>query len=137
MAAYVAATPRSCTAVWPNCFKRIFRLAAVLDLLPAVCAFLVVLPTLGARPAAAQEVPRAVVYYVGTQGMAALAPQVSPAQRRAILRSLFAAYFDVDDLARFALGRYRAIATPMQQQEFAALYLEYTVATYGARLKET
>jgi len=68
--------------------------------------------------------------------MAVLSPQFSPAQRRARLRSLFADYFDVGHLATFALGRYRSIATPEQQQEFVHLYLEYTVAAYAAQLSQ-
>jgi phospholipid transport system substrate-binding protein len=136
MSAKVAATPNTLTAVWPNRFRRIFQAAGVVDLRPAVCAILIMLATLCARPAVAQDDPQAVVFYVGTQGMAALAPQISPAQRTARLRSLFADYFDVGHLAAFALGRYRAIATPLQHQQFANLYLEYTVATYGAQLSQ-
>jgi phospholipid transport system substrate-binding protein len=136
MSAEVTATSYPLIALCPNCLRRIFRLAAVLELLPAVCAGLVVLSAVCAPPAAAQEDPQAIVAYVGTQGMAALAPQFSPAQRTARLHSLFADYFDVGDLAMFALGRYRAIASPTQLQEYAGLYLEYTVAAYGAHLSQ-
>jgi len=88
---------------------------------------------LSGRAAAAQD-PQAVVAYVGAQGMATLGPSISPAQRTARLRELFANYFDAGHLAAFALGRYRAIATPQQQQEYFRLYEDYTVASYGAQL---
>ncbi len=87
------------------------------------------------RSTAVQD-PRAVVSYVGTQGMAALGPGVSPAQRDAQLRTLFRYYFDGDALAEFTLGRYRWSATPYQQQEFFRLYEEYTVRSYGAQLAQ-
>jgi phospholipid transport system substrate-binding protein len=80
--------------------------------------------------------PQAVVAYVVAQGMAAVGPNVSPAQRDATLRGLFDQYFDGDASAEFALGRYRSIATPQQQQEFFRLYAEYTVRTYGERLNQ-
>ena len=85
------------------------------------------------RGAAAQD-PRAIVAYVGAQGMAAVAPEVPPAQRIARLRQLFHDYFDVRGLAAFTLGRYRAIASPQQRHEFRRLYEDYTVDLYGAQL---
>jgi ABC-type transporter MlaC component len=136
MSAKVAATPHPLTAVWPHCFRRIFRLTTALGFMPAACAIFVALSTLCAHTAMAQNDPQATVSYVGAQGMAVLSPQFSPAQRSARLRSLFADYFDVGHLAMFALGRYRSIATPEQQQEFVHLYLEYTVATFGAQLSQ-
>ena len=84
--------------------------------------------------AAALGDPQAVVAYVAAQGMATLGPNVSPGQRDAKLRELFARYFDGDASAEFALGRYRLIATPQQQQEFFRLYAEYTVRTFGEQL---
>ncbi len=94
------------------------------------------LPLTGGLPysgSAAQD-PQAVVRYVGAQGMATLAANISPAQRIALLRELFANYFDAGHLAAFALGRYRVIATPQQQQEYFRLYQDYTVASYSAQL---
>jgi phospholipid transport system substrate-binding protein len=78
--------------------------------------------------------PQFVVNHVVAQGLATLAPNVAPAQRNAQMRQLFAEYFDVGHIAAFALGRYRAIATPQQQEEFYRLYEQYTVAVYTSQL---
>jgi phospholipid transport system substrate-binding protein len=104
------------------------RIAKALPL-AVVLAVALVLP----RGAAAQD-PRALVAYVGAQGMAAAAPEVPPAQQIARLRQLYRDYFDVPGLAAFTLGRYRAIASSPQQQEFLRLYEDYTVELYGAQL---
>jgi phospholipid transport system substrate-binding protein len=103
-----------------------------------VCLGLILTLSLLAVPQRATALgdPQAVVALVGTAGMATIAPNVSPAQRDAKLHELFDHYFDVDGGAEFTLGRYRAIATPQQQQEFLRLYGEYTVRTYGARLTQ-
>jgi len=85
------------------------------------------------RGTAAQD-PQAVIGYVGTQGMAAVGPNISPAQRIAKLRELFQDYFDVPSIAEFALGRYRSSATPQQQQEYLGLYQDYTVHAYDTQL---
>src|ERR1700674_794704 len=89
---------------------------------------------LSGRGLAVENDPQAVVGYVGAQGMATLGPNVSPAERIARLRGLFAQYFDGGHLAAFALGNYRRSATPRQQQEFDRLYQEYTVESYSAQL---
>jgi phospholipid transport system substrate-binding protein len=97
-------------------------------------AFVVVIPALSGRAMAGQEDPRSVVGYVGAQGMAALGPNVPPAQRIARLHELFADNFDTAAIAAFALGPYRRSANPQQQQEFLRLYQDYTVRTYDAQL---
>jgi phospholipid transport system substrate-binding protein len=86
------------------------------------------------RGLAVENDPQAVVGYVGAQGMATLGLDVSPAQRIARLRELFAQYFDVGHIAAFALGNYRRSATPQQQAEYDRLYAEYTVESYSAQL---
>jgi phospholipid transport system substrate-binding protein len=68
--------------------------------------------------------------------MAAVGPNNPPTQRTAQLRNLFATYFDVGHTAAFTLGRYRALATPQQLQEYNRLYEEYTAASYGAQLAQ-
>ncbi len=115
------------SANWRRDFRRRpFVVAAVLiSALPCL-----LLP----GPATALSDPQAVVAYVMTQGMATLGPNVPPAQRDTALRAQFQNYFDGDASAEFALGRYRAVATPQQQMEFLRLYAEYTVRTYGAQL---
>jgi phospholipid transport system substrate-binding protein len=96
----------------------------------AVAEVLTVLP----EPGIAAPDPQSVVNYVTSQGMAALAPNVPPAQRAAQMRQLFAQYFDTGHIAAFALGGYRRIATPQQQDEFNRLYEQYTVAVYTSQL---
>jgi phospholipid transport system substrate-binding protein len=93
-------------------------------------ALVVALP---GRSTAAQD-PQAVVRYIGTQGMAAVGPDISPARRIAQLRELFQDYFDVPGIAEFALGRYRSSASPQQQQEYLGLYRDYTVHAYDTQL---
>jgi hypothetical protein len=70
-------------------------------------SFVVALP---GRGTAVQD-PQAFIGYVGTQGMAAVGQNVSPAQRAERLRELFQRYFDVTGIAEFVLGRYRSSAT--------------------------
>ena len=105
----------------------------VLGALFAIGVAALAVPPLTGRGIAARD-PQFVVNYVATQGMAMLAPNVSPAQRNAQMRQLFAEYFDVGHIAAFTLGRYRTIATPQQQAEFYRLYEQYTVAVYTSQL---
>jgi phospholipid transport system substrate-binding protein len=93
-------------------------------------AFVVALP---GRGMAAQD-PQAFIGYVGTQGMAAVGQNLSPAQRSAQFRELLQDYFDVPGIAEFALGRYRSSANPQQQQEYLGLYRDYTVHAYDTQL---
>jgi phospholipid transport system substrate-binding protein len=88
------------------------------------------------RGLAVENDPQAVVGYVGAQGMATMGSNVSAAQRIAILRELFAQYFDIGHIAAFALGNYRRSATEQQLQEYERLYQEYTVETYSAQLSQ-
>ncbi len=78
--------------------------------------------------------PRAIVEYIGTQGLQAVNPSLPRPERMSRLRALFQAYFDVAGLGNFVLGRYLGTATPQQQQEFLSLYREYTVQSYAFRL---
>src|SRR5579862_2842685 len=101
----------------------------LLAVAPAVAILLVVHP-----PAAAAQDARAVVTFVGAAGMAAAAANVPPAMRTARLRRLFHEYFAVNRIAEFALGPYRRIATPAQENEYFRLYEEYSVQTYAQQL---
>jgi phospholipid transport system substrate-binding protein len=104
-------------------------LTLMFRVLMALC-FVVALP---GRGTAVQD-PQAFIGYVGTQGMAAVGQNVSPAQRAERLRELFQRYFDVTGIAGFVLGRYRSSANPQQQQEYLGLYRDYTVHTYDTQL---
>ena len=106
------------------------RISAPSALTLMTLALAVALPGYGM---AAQDA-QAVISYVGTRGMAALGPNVSPAQRTVQLRELLQDYFDVPGIAEFALGRYRSSANPQQQQEYLGLYRDYTAHAYDTQL---
>jgi phospholipid transport system substrate-binding protein len=118
------------TATAKECRPMTIRISAASALTLMVLALGVALP---GRGMAAQD-PQAVISYVGTHGMAAVGPDVSPAQRIAQLRELLQDYFDVPGTAAFALGRYRSRANPQQQQEYLGLYRDYTVHAYDTQL---
>jgi phospholipid transport system substrate-binding protein len=60
-----------------------------------------------------------------------------PSERRAAeLEHLFEQDFDLSQIARFVFGGYWRAATTTQQQELAASFEAYLVATYGERLIE-
>lgn len=87
------------------------------------------------REAAAQDA-RTFVSTLGAQAIQVLGPSVPPAHRLARFRMLFHNDFDVPGIGRFVLGRYWRAATPQEQQEFLALFQEYVVRAYSARLGE-
>lgn len=73
---------------------------------------------------------------VGNQGIHALSPDVSVAERIARLRQLFRDDFDIPGIGLFALGRYRLTATPQEQQEFFRVYPDFTVRALSNRLDD-
>ncbi len=87
-------------------------------------------------PATAAQDPNAFIAKVGAKGIRAVGPEISPAKRLARLRELFQNNFDITGIGFFALGRYRSIATPQEQQQFFVLYPEFTVRALSARLNE-
>ena len=87
------------------------------------------------REATAQDA-RGFVSTLGTEAIQVLGPSVSPAQRLARFRELFRNDFDVPGIGQFVLGRYWRTATPQEQQDFLALFQEYIVRAYSARLAE-
>ena len=60
----------------------------------------------------------------------------SPAEKRRRLREVIAATVDVDDLARFCLGRFWRIATPDQQTQYMALFHDLLVTEIASHLGE-
>jgi ABC-type transporter MlaC component len=58
----------------------------------------------------------------------------SPQGRLARFHELFRDDFDVPGIARFVLGRYWQLTTPIQQQEFVSLFEDYIVQSYSERL---
>lgn len=57
-------------------------------------------------------------------------------ERRRRFRALLVEGFDVRTIALFALGRYRRVASPQEQEEFVQLYEQFLVQTYAARFTE-
>ncbi len=55
-------------------------------------------------------------------------------QREARFRGLLSQSFDLRFIGRFVLGRYWRDATPDQQNDYIALYGEFLLQTYSARL---
>ena len=55
-------------------------------------------------------------------------------QREAQFRGLLREGFDLAFIGRFVLGKYWRAATPEQQEDYLALFGEYLVQTYSARL---
>ena len=80
--------------------------------------------------------PTALITDLGTQGIQSLGQAASSAERIARLGRLFQQQFDINGIGLFALGSYRRIATPAEQQEFFRLYPEFTVRAFHARLND-
>lgn len=78
--------------------------------------------------------PAAFVNDLGHAGIDSMGPNVAPQQRIARFRQLFQADFDVNEIARFAVGRYWQVMSPEEQQEFMRLFSEYTVTAYADKL---
>ena len=72
---------------------------------------------------------------LGNQAIETLrAPGLTLEQRESQFRSLLAQGFDLRFIGRFVLGKYWRMATPEQQNDYLALFGEYVVQTYSARL---
>jgi ABC-type transporter MlaC component len=84
----------------------------------------------------AAQGPAALITNVGQQGIQARGDNVPSAERLARLNQLFQQDFDITGIGLFALGRYRLIATPQQQQEYFRLYPEFTVRAFNRRLDD-
>ena len=78
--------------------------------------------------------PAAFVNQLGTAGIDSIGPNVAPQQRIDRFRQLFQADFDVNEIARFALGRYWREMSPEEQGEFMHLFTDYTVKAYADKL---
>jgi len=80
--------------------------------------------------------PAAFVNQLGSAGIDSIGPNVAPQQRISRFQQLFQADFDVNEIARFAIGRYWRVMSPEQQEEFMRLFTEYTVKAYADKLGE-
>ena len=97
-------------------------------------ALLLMLTTGLSQTLAATRGPIALVTEVGRQGIQALGS--SSAERIARLNLLFLRDFDVYGLGNFALGRYRAVATPQELQEFYRIYPAFMVKALNYKLDD-
>lgn len=72
---------------------------------------------------------------LGNQAIATLrAPDLTLEQRESHFRALLAQGFDLRFIGRFVLGKYWRLATPAQQNAYLAVFGEYILQTYSARL---
>jgi phospholipid transport system substrate-binding protein len=89
----------------------------------------------GAVPPA--EPPELFVAELAGRVMAALRdPSLDDRQRLVRVDALTAGSFDLDRTARIALGRYWRTAPEAQRDEFAALFKEYVLTSYGRRFHQ-
>src|SRR3954452_17390083 len=80
--------------------------------------------------------PAAMITELATQGIQSLGQAATSAERIARLGRLFQQEFDMNGIGLFALGSYRRVATPAEQQELFRLYPQFTVRAFGARLND-
>jgi phospholipid transport system substrate-binding protein len=91
-------------------------------------------PAIGA---ASPETAAEFVRTLGDRAVDALtAKQLDMGARQDRFRSLFRESFDVDGIARFALGRYWRTASPEQQKEYTSLFEDHIVLAYAHRFSE-
>jgi phospholipid transport system substrate-binding protein len=95
--------------------------------------FVMVLAFATPREAGAQDAG-GFIATLGEQAIQVLGPGVPEVQRQARFRILFHDDFDLPGIGQFVLGRYWRVATPQEQQDFLALFQEYLVRAYSARL---
>ena len=90
------------------------------------------------RTAGAPSVqPEQFVAELASQVVAALRDRsVDEAQRLGRVDRLTAGAFDLDRTARIALGRYWKTAPEAERQEFAALFKDYVLTSYGRRFRQ-
>jgi phospholipid transport system substrate-binding protein len=96
----------------------------------ALAAALLAQPT----PSPAAGDPAAFVTQLEAQGMQALS--APPAQRVARFRQLFQADFDVPEIGRFVMGRHWNSLDPQQQQQFLAVFQDFTAHAYAEKLTQ-
>src|SRR5271157_2948138 len=91
------------------------------------------------RPAHAQTVAdraSAFVKATGDKLVAVVNGPGTPQQKRGTLTQIIEAAVDVDDVARFCLGRYWRNATPEQQKQYTSLFHGVLVTNITAKLGE-
>ena len=100
----------------------------------APALFVAVIGAGGTAQAAVNDAAR-FINQLGNQAIAALrAPGLTLEQRESQFRGLLAEGFDLRFIGRFVLGKYWRMATPAQRNDYLALFSEYVLQTYAARL---
>lgn len=89
-------------------------------------------------PVRAQPGPQAVTFVQVTSGqlVTIVNSADSPQEKRRRLRQVVDATVDVDDIARFCLGRFWRIATDDQQAQYMALFHDLLVTNIASHLGE-
>jgi len=87
-------------------------------------------------PAAAAQDPTALIQQIGTEGVAALQPNITVPQRLKVLGQLFRQDFDVRGIGTFAMGRYRVMATPRERHEYFRLFDDFAVRAVSNKLDD-
>ncbi len=84
---------------------------------------------------AASATPEAFVQSLADEALTLLQrPELGRADREAAFRQLFRKGFDIDRIARFALGRYWRKATAAERRDYRAVFEVFVVKTYSGRL---
>ena len=106
------------------------RIAKIL----APALFVAVIGTGGAGHASVNGAAQ-FINQLGNQAIETLrAPSLTLEQRESQFRGLLSQGFDLRFIGRFVLGKYWRLATPAQQNDYLALFGEYVLQTYSARL---
>ena len=73
---------------------------------------------------------------LGEQAITALKKTTDKAERQDEFNRLLNKHFDMDTIARFALGKYWNQATPQEQKEYTALFKTMVIKVYSKRFEE-
>ena len=88
-------------------------------------------------PAGAVPDASALIQALGDDGTKVLADtRLSPAERQGEFRRLVQTNFDIDGMAKFAIGRYGKELTEGQWRTFRAVFEDFIVKVYSARIGE-
>ena len=81
--------------------------------------------------------PKVFISQLATKAMETMtAKGISDADRAARFRAQFTSDVDLNDIAKFVLGRYWRGATPEQQQDFLKAFEDIVVLTWSTRFKD-
>lgn len=84
---------------------------------------------------AGDDAAEAFINGLASEAMAILSqPNITPADREAAFRLLFAGNMDIPRIGTFALGQYARTPTPEQKSEYLALVEDFIVKVYANRL---